>query len=220
MEAPCSGPRTSASATSPPPRRPRAAATGSWPGSRWGRRRCCGVSTTTAVRAKLVALQPTSARITERRAGRRHLGQVLAARRALVTTAPGSPSEWPAAATSATVLAARLGVDERAGDPRGADPLAALVGDHDLVGRRAAAEVDGGRGAGDDAGGRGPVVGGVDVDADGELAQGRGVQAGADRARASRRARPRRRRAAARTAGCCPRPAWWRRPARRRSRGS
>ena len=40
-------------------------------------------STTTMVRAKLVALQPTSARITERMAGRRHLGQVLAARRAL-----------------------------------------------------------------------------------------------------------------------------------------
>jgi GNAT superfamily N-acetyltransferase len=39
------------------------------------------------VRAKLAALQPTSARITERRAGRRHLGQVLAARRALVKRA-------------------------------------------------------------------------------------------------------------------------------------
>ena len=44
-------------------------------------------STTTMVRAKLVALQPTSARITERMAGRRHLGQVLAARRALVKRA-------------------------------------------------------------------------------------------------------------------------------------
>jgi GNAT superfamily N-acetyltransferase len=40
-------------------------------------------STTPLVRAKLAALQPTSARITERRAGRRHLGQVLAARKAL-----------------------------------------------------------------------------------------------------------------------------------------
>ncbi len=40
-------------------------------------------STTPLVRAKLVALQPTSAWITERMAGRRHLGQVLAARRAL-----------------------------------------------------------------------------------------------------------------------------------------
>ncbi len=44
-------------------------------------------STTSLVRAKLAALQPTSARITERRAGRRHLGQVLAARRALVKRA-------------------------------------------------------------------------------------------------------------------------------------
>ncbi len=44
-------------------------------------------STTPLVRAKLVALQPTSARITERMAGRRHLGQVLAARRALVKRA-------------------------------------------------------------------------------------------------------------------------------------
>ena len=37
----------------------------------------------TLVRAKLAALQPSSARITERMAGRRHLGQVLAARRQL-----------------------------------------------------------------------------------------------------------------------------------------
>ena len=44
-------------------------------------------STTPLVRAKLAALQPTSARITERMAGRRHLGQVLAARRALVKRA-------------------------------------------------------------------------------------------------------------------------------------
>jgi GNAT superfamily N-acetyltransferase len=40
-------------------------------------------STTPLVRAKLAALQPSSARITDRMAGRRHLGQVLAARRAL-----------------------------------------------------------------------------------------------------------------------------------------
>ena len=44
-------------------------------------------STTSLVRAKLAALQPTSARITGRAAGRRHLGQVLAARRALVKRA-------------------------------------------------------------------------------------------------------------------------------------
>jgi GNAT superfamily N-acetyltransferase len=44
-------------------------------------------STTSLVRAKLAALQPTSARSTERTAGRRHLGQVLAARRALVKRA-------------------------------------------------------------------------------------------------------------------------------------
>ena len=44
-------------------------------------------STTSLVRAKLAALQPTSARRTERMAGRRHLGQVLAARRALVKRA-------------------------------------------------------------------------------------------------------------------------------------
>ncbi len=44
-------------------------------------------SSTSLVRAKLAALQPTSARITERTAGRRHLGQVLAARRALVKRA-------------------------------------------------------------------------------------------------------------------------------------
>ena len=52
-------------------------------------------STTPLVRAKLAALQPTSARITERMAGRRHLGQVLAARRALVKRASedtGTPS--------------------------------------------------------------------------------------------------------------------------------
>ena len=36
---------------------------------------------------QLAALQPTSARSTERTAGRRHLGQVLAARRALVKRA-------------------------------------------------------------------------------------------------------------------------------------
>ncbi len=40
-------------------------------------------SSTPLVRAKLAALQPSSARITERMAGRRHLGQVLAARRQL-----------------------------------------------------------------------------------------------------------------------------------------
>jgi len=40
-------------------------------------------STTHAVRTKLAALQPTSARITERAAGRRQLVQVLAARRQL-----------------------------------------------------------------------------------------------------------------------------------------
>jgi hypothetical protein len=41
------------------------------------------MSTTPLVRAKLAALQPSSARNTDRMAGRRHLGQVLAARRAL-----------------------------------------------------------------------------------------------------------------------------------------
>ena len=40
-------------------------------------------STTALVRAKLASLQPTSARATDRMAGRRHLGQVLAARRQL-----------------------------------------------------------------------------------------------------------------------------------------
>jgi predicted N-acetyltransferase YhbS len=40
-------------------------------------------STTSLVRAKLAALQPRTARSTERMAGRRHLGQVLAARRQL-----------------------------------------------------------------------------------------------------------------------------------------
>ena len=50
-------------------------------------------SSTPLVRAKLAALQPTSARITGRAAGRRHLGQVLAARRALVKRAGGEPGE-------------------------------------------------------------------------------------------------------------------------------
>jgi GNAT superfamily N-acetyltransferase len=40
-------------------------------------------STTSLVRAKLAAMQPSSARVPDRMAGRRHLGQVLAARRAL-----------------------------------------------------------------------------------------------------------------------------------------
>jgi GNAT superfamily N-acetyltransferase len=40
-------------------------------------------SSTSLVRAKLAATQPSSARITERASGRRHLGQVLAARRQL-----------------------------------------------------------------------------------------------------------------------------------------
>ncbi len=48
-------------------------------------------STTPLVRAKLAALQPTSARITERRAGRRHLGQVLATRKALSRRASEDP---------------------------------------------------------------------------------------------------------------------------------
>ena len=40
-------------------------------------------STTPLVRAKLAALQPASARVTDRVSGRRHLGQLLAARRQL-----------------------------------------------------------------------------------------------------------------------------------------
>ncbi|WP_230487157.1 GNAT family N-acetyltransferase [Nocardioides anomalus] len=40
-------------------------------------------STTPLVRAKLAAMQPASARVTDRVAGRRHLGQLLAARRQL-----------------------------------------------------------------------------------------------------------------------------------------
>jgi predicted N-acetyltransferase YhbS len=40
-------------------------------------------SSTPLVRSKLAALQPASARISDRMAGRRHLGQVLAARRQL-----------------------------------------------------------------------------------------------------------------------------------------
>jgi GNAT superfamily N-acetyltransferase len=48
-------------------------------------------STTPLVRAKLAALQPTGPRGTERLAGRRHLGQVLAARRALVKRSSEDP---------------------------------------------------------------------------------------------------------------------------------
>jgi len=50
-------------------------------------------STTSLVRSKLAALQPTSARLTERVASRRHLGQVLAARRALVKRASEETSQ-------------------------------------------------------------------------------------------------------------------------------
>ena len=97
--------------------------------------------------------------------------------------------------------------DQRAGDPRRADPLAALVGDDHVVGRAGPAEVDRGRHAGDDAGGRGAVVGGVDVHADRELPYWVGVDGRSRRSRASRPGRSMRRRAAGRRAGCCPRPA-------------
>ena len=61
---------------------------------------------------------------------------------------PASPARAPRL-SRASRLSRRSRRDQQAGDPRGADPLAALVGDHDLVGRAGAAEVDRGRHAGD-----------------------------------------------------------------------
>jgi hypothetical protein len=52
------------------------------------------VSPTPAVRAQLTAMLPTAQRNSDRMAGRRHLGQVLAARRQLTrrTTGDSRPS--------------------------------------------------------------------------------------------------------------------------------
>jgi GNAT superfamily N-acetyltransferase len=56
-----------------------------------GPRAMLRVSPTPAVRAQLTALLPTAQRNSDRMAGRRHLGQVLAARRQLTRRTTGDP---------------------------------------------------------------------------------------------------------------------------------
>ena len=93
------------------------------------------VATTHAVRSRLSAhRRPASA------GNGRQLTQVLAARRSLRRSRAGVDG-----ARAGLGVREALPRQQRAGDARGADPLAALVGDDDLVGRRRAAEVDGGR---------------------------------------------------------------------------
>ena len=166
------------------------------------------IAPTSVVRSRLTPSAPAG--------HARSAPRVLVARRNQRRARAQSRGLAPRLTGAAQLSSAR--VDERAGDARGAHPLAALVDDHDLVGRTGAAEVDRGRRTGDGAGRRGAVVGRVDVDADRDLAVLRGVQAGSDRAE---RLGERDRRTAveeAVRAGCCPRPASSPRPAPGRSR--
>ena len=119
------------------------------------------VASAPAVRAKVTAQRPGLSTT-----GGRHLTRVLAARRSMKRTQPlpvkqlesdrRGVSAKRSAGSSAQVIR-----EVQTRWPR-------VVGDDDLVARRRATQVDRGGHAGDGAGGGRAVVGGVDVDADGE----------------------------------------------------
>ena len=115
-----------------------AAASGSRDANRFMARLALGpqavlrVAADPVVRAKLTAQRPRRAPAR----GGRQLTQVLAARRSMRRSGASTPRRPPGLSAHRGSAWNALAREQRAGDPRGADPLAALVGDHDLVGRR------------------------------------------------------------------------------------